>query len=135
MTRQVPLVRYLTLDPEPHLVAEECTACGARYFDERIACASCCGSDFTRVELPDTGVLEAFTIIGVAPPGVTAPFVAGIIDCGGTAVRANLVNVEPSPERVRPGMPLRLRTFSLGTDADGVEAIGFGFEPLEQDGT
>ena len=30
-------------------------------------------------------------------------------------------------------MPVRLATYSLGTDAQGVEAIGFGFEPTQQE--
>jgi hypothetical protein len=28
-------------------------------------------------------------------------------------------------------MKVRLTTFSMGTDANGTEAIGFGFEPIE----
>jgi hypothetical protein len=30
-------------------------------------------------------------------------------------------------------MLVRLATYSLGTDAQGVEAIGFGFEPTKQE--
>ena len=40
MAEQVPLVDYLVLGDDPHLVANECTACGARFFDRRNACAS-----------------------------------------------------------------------------------------------
>jgi len=50
-------------------------------------------------------------------------------DCGGTSVRANLVNIEADPEHVKLGMPLKLTTFAIGKDDDGVEAINFGFEP------
>jgi uncharacterized OB-fold protein len=39
------------------------------------------------------------------------------------------VNVEPSPEHVKLGMPVKLTTFSIGKDDAGVEAINFGFEP------
>ena len=46
MANRIPLVDYLVLEPEPHLVAHECTACGARYFDRRNACASCFGTEF-----------------------------------------------------------------------------------------
>jgi hypothetical protein len=28
-------------------------------------------------------------------------------------------------------MKVQLATYSMGADADGVEAIGFGFEPIE----
>jgi uncharacterized OB-fold protein len=73
--------------------------------------------------------LKSFTIVAFAAPGVPVPFVAGIIDCGGTSVRGNVVNTEPTPEKVTLGMKLRLTTFGIGTDEEGTEAIGFGFEP------
>ena len=48
---QVPFVDYLVLGDSPHLVAHECTNCGARFFDRRNACASCFASDFRDVEV------------------------------------------------------------------------------------
>jgi uncharacterized OB-fold protein len=131
MAQQVPLVDYLVLGDEPHLVASECTGCGARFFDRRNACASCSGRDFTKVSVPTEGELRAFTIVAFAAPGVPVPFVAGVVDCDGTSVRGNVVNVDPDPEHVQLGMKLRLTTFPVGTDAAGTEAIGYGFEPLE----
>ena len=127
---QIPLVAYLRLDPEPHLVANECTSCGARFFDRRNACASCFGTEFREVDVPTEGVLKSFTIVTFAAPGVPVPFVAGVIDCGGTSVRGNVINTEPDDEHVKLGMKVRLATTSLGTDDNGVEAIGFGFEPV-----
>jgi uncharacterized OB-fold protein len=129
---RVPLVDYLVLDSDPHLVAKACTACGARFFDRRNACAAC-GSDtgFDDVDIPQEGVLRSFTIVSMAAPGIPVPFVAGVVDCGGTSVRANVVNVEPDPEHVSLGMKVRLTTFPIGTDAEGTEAVGFGFEPIE----
>ncbi len=126
---QVPLVDYLELDGEPRLVAHECTACGARFFDRRNACASCGGLEFRDVDVPREGELRTFTIVSFAAPGVPVPFVAGIVDCGGTSVRGNVVNVEPDPEHMTLGMKLRLTTFPVGTDSAGTEAIGYGFEP------
>ena len=41
MAQQIPLVDYLVLGDDPHLVANECTSCGARFFDRRNACADC----------------------------------------------------------------------------------------------
>jgi len=69
------------------------------------------------------------TIVTFASPGVPVPFVAAIVDCGGTSVRGNLINVDPTPEKVSLGMKVKLATYSLGTDDNGAEAIGFGFEP------
>jgi uncharacterized OB-fold protein len=131
MAEQVPLVDYLVLGDEPHLVASECTNCGARYFDRRNACASCEGVDFRKVSVPTQGEVRAFSIVSFAAPGIAVPFVAAVIDCDGTSVRGNLVNVDPDPEHVKLGMKVRLATFPLGADSEGTEAVGFGFEPLE----
>jgi uncharacterized OB-fold protein len=130
MANQIPMVDYLALEPEPHLEVNECTGCGARFFDRRNACASCEGTDFHRTPLPTEGEVKAFTIVSFAAPGIPVPFVAGLVDCDGTTVRANVVNVEPDPDHVKLGMKVRLTTYSLGTDDAGTEAIGFGFEPL-----
>jgi uncharacterized protein len=129
----VPLVDYLVLGSQPHLTANECASCGARFFDRRNACAACSGLEFKTVEIDGTGELKAFTIVAFAAPGVPVPFIAGLIDCGGTSVRANVVGVEPDPEHVSLGMKVRLTTFSMGTDKNGVEAIGFGYEPIERE--
>ena len=83
-------------------------ACGARFFDRRNACASCFATDFTTVPVATEGTVRTFTIVTFAAPGVPAPFVASVVDCDGTQVRANLVNVEPDPEHVRDGMKVRL---------------------------
>ena len=71
-----------------------------------------------------------FFKLQVDAPGVPVPFVAGLIDCDGTSVRANIINIEPDAEHVTLGMQVQLATFPLGTDDDGTEAIGFGFEPV-----
>src|SRR6478735_540627 len=132
VAERIPMVDYLVLDDgEPHLVAHECTACGARFFDRRNACAKCFGTDFDTVPVATEGTVRTFTIVTFAAPGVPVPFVASVVDCDGTQVRANLVNVEPDPEHVHDGMKVRLSTYSLGADTNGTEAIGFGFEPKE----
>ena len=130
MTEQIPLVDYLVLGDEPHLVANECTACGARFFDRRNACAACGKTEFHPVDIPTEGEVQAFTIVSFAAPGVPVPYVAALVDCEGTSVRANLINVEPDPEHVMLGMRVRLATQPIGADSNGTEAIGFGFEPV-----
>jgi uncharacterized OB-fold protein len=130
MAKQIPLVDYLVLGDEPHLTANECTTCGARFFDRRNACASCGEAEFIKSDITTTGEVRAFTIVAFAAPGVPVPFVAALVDCEGTSVRANLINVEPDPEHVTLGMKVRLATLVVGTDTEGTEAIGFGFEPL-----
>jgi len=131
VTEQIPLVDYLVLGDDPHLVAQECDACGARFFDRRNACAACGGTGFTPVPVATEGELRTFTIVSFAAPGVPVPFVAGVIDCDGTSVRGNVVNVEPDADHVRTGMKVKLTTVPVGVDAAGTEAVGFGFEPRE----
>ncbi|MEN9792218.1 MAG: hypothetical protein RL330_296 [Actinomycetota bacterium] len=127
---QIPLVDYLVLGVEPHLTARECASCGARFFDRRNGCARCSGREFRTVDVPREGEVRAFTIVSFASPGVQVPFVSSIVDCGGTSVRANIINCDPTPEAVSLGMRVRLATYSLGTDSKGTEAVGFGFEPV-----
>lgn len=130
MGKQVPLVEYLALAPEPHLVANECTGCGARFFDRRNACASCENDEFKKVDIATHGEVRAFTIVSMAAPGVPTPFVAAVVDCDGTSVKGNLIEVEPDDEHVKLGMKVELATTSVGVDDDGAEAVGYGFRPV-----
>ena len=130
-TAQIPLVEYLVLGDSPRLVAQRCTTCGAKFFDRRNACAGCFGTGFESVDVATEGEVRAFTIVAHAAPGIPVPFVAAVVDCDGTSVRGNLVNIEPDADHVHTGIKVRLTTFPIGTDAAGTEAVGFGFEPLE----
>lgn len=129
MSEPIPFVNYLVLGDDPHLVANECTNCSARFFDRRNACAACSATDFQSVDIPTQGVVRTFTIVSFAAPGIEVPFVSAIVDCGGTSVRTNIVNIEASADHVKLGMPVKLTTFPIGKDEEGVEAINFGFEP------
>jgi uncharacterized OB-fold protein len=125
---RVPLVSYLALDP-PHLVAEQCQDCGARFFDRRNACASCGGDHFEQANVATTGTVRTFSIVAFSLPGTPVPFIAAIVDCGGTSVRGVLVGVPPDPAHVHVGMPVKLVTVSQGVDESGVEAVGYAFAP------
>jgi len=126
---QIPFVDYLVLGERPHLLAHECSRCGARYFDRRNACAGCFSTEFASVDIATDGVLRAFTIVTFAAPGVDVPFVAGVVDCDGTSVRGNIVNCPPDPDHVTLGMAVQLTTWVVGADSNGVEAVNYGFEP------
>ena len=129
MSKQVPLVSYLVLGNDPHLIAHECVNCKAHFFDRRNGCAKCFGTEFRDVTLPREGKVRAFTIVHSAAPGIKVPFVASVVECGTTRVSANIINVEPKPENLKLGMKVKLATYVLGKDEAGTEAIGFGFEP------
>ncbi len=130
MARQVPYVGYLSLGSDPHLVANECSSCGALFFDRRNACANCGARDFGTRRLANDGVLRAFTIVHRATPDVQVPYVSGIVDLdGGGVVKANIVGIHPDPGSLSLGMKLKLTTFLIGTDSQGTEAVSFGYQP------
>ena len=130
MANQIPIVSYLRLSDPPVLVAQECVSCGARYFDRRNGCAGCESQEFREAEVERTGEVRAFTIVSQAAPGVPVPFVAAIVDCAGTTVRANVIDIAPDPSVMSVGLKVQLTTYPLGTDDAGVDAIGFAFAPL-----
>jgi uncharacterized OB-fold protein len=130
MADQIPLVDYLVLGDDLHLVAHECTNCGARFFDRRNACANCSGTEFREFRVANEGALRTFTIVAHAAPGIPVPYVAGIVDCDGTSVAANIINTPATPESIKLGMKVRLTTYLVGTDEAGTEAIGYGYEPV-----
>jgi len=133
MGKQIPIVDYLVLDDgPPHLVAQESTETGALYFDRRNADAQSGKPGFRPRELATTGTVRTFTIVHRAAPGVPTPYVSAVVDIdGGGVVKTNLVNLQPDPDHVRFGMPVRLATYVVGTDDEGTEAVAFGFEPVE----
>jgi uncharacterized OB-fold protein len=128
--RRIPVVDYLVLEGDAHLVANACTACGALFFDRRNACARCGQVEFTRRALATTGVLRSFTIVHRAAPNVPVPYVSSVVELdGGGVVKANIVDAGSDPEKFDLGMRVKLTTFPCGVDAEGTEAVAFGFTP------
>jgi uncharacterized OB-fold protein len=128
----IPMVGYLVLDDQPHLIAQACTACGALYFDRRNACAKCGAVEFVARPVHPTGFLRSFTIVHRAAKGVPAPYTSAIVELDeGGVIKANLVGVDPDPDLINLGGRVRLTTFVAGTDDDGTDAIAFGFTQEE----
>ena len=127
---QVPIVDYLQLEESPHLMANECVACQARFFDRRNACGACGGVEFLTVPVANSGVLKAFSIVHRAAPTVQVPFVSAIVEMSdGTTVRANVVGLE-NPDDAELGMAVEMTTYICGTDDDGTECVAFGYAPV-----
>lgn len=123
----VPIVDYLQLGDDPHLLANQCTDCGARYFDRRNACAKCGAVDFDSVRVSDEAVLTAFSIVHRAAPGIPVPYVSAIVHTDdGTSVRANVVGLD-DPMTAELGMRLVFTTYGCGTDDNGTECVAFGY--------
>ena len=107
MATQIPLVSYLALDNgSPHLVANTCDQCGARFLDRRNACARCGAREFSPTSLATTGKVTSFTIVQRAAPGVKVPFVSQCRARRGGSVQANIVDRQS--RNVALGMPVKL---------------------------
>jgi len=120
-----PVVDHLVLDPEPHLVASRCSACGARFVVPRAACPGCGGRAFTTVPLPVTGTLRTWSVVRRPPPDavVPVPYVPAVFALSDrTTLAATLVGVEPAA--VQAGMAVELTTFAAG------DGVAFGFRPV-----
>jgi uncharacterized OB-fold protein len=128
----IPVVNYLILDNgDPHLEAQECENCGALYFGRRSACGRCfTRGPFKKRDLNISGTVRAFTAVKRGALG--AGFVSAIVDLdGGGNVKGNLVNADVDrPADIKLGAPVRLTTYTVGTDDDGNEAVAFGFETI-----
>jgi uncharacterized OB-fold protein len=130
MAKQIPMVDYLVLGAQPHLVSQACARCGALYFDRRNACARCSGTSFVTRELANQGALRAFTFVSRAK----RPYVSAVVDLdGGGVVKANLLGVD-DPAQVTARMPVILDTYVAGTDDEGTEAVAFGYRPRSSAG-
>lgn len=128
MTQTIPAVDYLVLGDDPHLVAQQCQACGARYFDRRNACAKCSGTSFAPRRLSNDGVVRAYTIVHRAAKGLDAPYTSVVVELqDGATVKANLRGVT-DPAAIHADLKVRLTTFEAGQDDEGTVAIAFGYE-------
>jgi uncharacterized OB-fold protein len=131
MAKQISMVDYLEVDDEgPTLVAHECQACGALYFERRNGCARCGRDTFAPRRLARTGVVKSFTIVHRSAPGVEVPFVSVVVALdGGGVVKATLREVEVDPAYITRDLPVELITYVAGTDSEGTDALAFAFRP------
>jgi uncharacterized OB-fold protein len=132
--KPLPVVPYLKIpdEGEPHLEGHKCSSCGAIFLGARRACSKCgtVGS-FEAVRLANRGELYVYSIIHRSFPGIEVPYVSAIVDLeGGGTVKGNLINVEPTPEKVKLGMPVELiYRIAPRKDAEGNEYLTYYFQP------
>ena len=129
------MVPYLKIpeDGEPYLEGHKCGACGATFLGERAVCSKCGARDqMSPVTLPNKGELYAYSIVHRSFPGIDVPYVSAVVDLeDGTAIKGNLIDVEPDPEKIPFGMPVEV-VFddALGRkDKDGNSYLSYFFKP------
>jgi uncharacterized OB-fold protein len=122
-----PVMPYLAFaaDGHPYLLGSKCGRCGQIFLGARENCAKCAArGQMAEIELGTTGSLYNYTIVYRSFPGVSVPFVSAIVDLdGGGTVKGNLLDVEPSPEKIRFGMKVKM----VFRGAEIANSAGAGF--------
>ena len=135
--KPLPAVPYLKIpeNGEPYLEAYKCGQCGATFLGERDVCSKCGARDqMSAVTLPNTGKLYSYSIVHRSFPGIAVPYVSAIVDLDdGTAIKGNLINVDPDPESIPFDMPVEVvYDDALGRkDADGNNYLSYFFQPAD----
>lgn len=134
-TGPLPVVDHLEIpdDGEPFLKGSKCGACGAVYLGKRNVCSRCAQRDqMEPMRLSDTGTLYTYAIVRRSFPGVEVPFVSAVVDLdsGGT-IKGNLMEVEPHPDHIAFGMPVKVvfRDALGRKDKDGNSYLSYFFVP------
>jgi uncharacterized OB-fold protein len=133
--KPLPVVDFLKLPDgaDPYLEGHKCQACGAIFLGERAVCSKCgARGKIEATKLSNTGTLYVYSIVHRSFPGIEVPYVSAIVDLdGGGTVKGNLINVEPNPEKIRPGMPVEVvYKDALGRkDREGNSYISYFFQP------
>lgn len=138
MSQALPAVDFLKL-PEgeaPYLEGHKCGNCGATFLGAREVCSKCGARDQIRaVRLPNTGSLYSYCIVHRSFPGIEVPYISAIVDLDdGTAIKGNLINVAPDPDKIEFGMPVEVvYGDALGRkDREGNSYTAYFFQPRSE---
>jgi uncharacterized OB-fold protein len=132
--KPLPVVPFLRIPDsgEPYLEAQRCQTCGALFLGARAVCSKCGTRDrFEARRLSNLGTLHVYSIVHRSFPGIETPYVSAVVDLeGGGTVKGNLIHVEPTPEKVRMGMPVEvIYRVAPQKDKEGNEYLAYYFQP------
>jgi uncharacterized OB-fold protein len=89
--------------------ASKCKGCGAVWFPPRLICAECGKREFEDVTLSNTGKVQTFTVIRVAPNEFCdeSPYAIGVVELDdGVMIQCQIVDC--LPEEIKTGMPVKI---------------------------
>lgn len=133
--KPLPVVDYLKIpdDGEPYLEGHKCGKCSAIFLGERKVCSKCGARDaMSTVKLSNKGKLYSYSIVHRSFPGIEVPYVSAIVDLeDGVAIKGNLIDIEPDPEKIKFDMPVEVvYRDALGRkDRDGNSYLSYFFKP------
>jgi len=125
--------RYWREIPQRYrLEASKCKGCGKVWFPPRLICPACRARDFEPVKLAETGKVQTFTVIRVAPKDFVdeVPYAIGIIDLeGGVPMQCQIVDC--APEDLKIGMPVKIEFRKVKEEGDaGILCYGYKAVPV-----
>ena len=135
--KPLPAVPYIKIPDgaDPYLEAQKCGSCGSTFLGERDVCSKCGARDqMSAIKLPNSGKLYSFSIVHRSFPGIEVPYISAIVDLDdGTAIKGNLINVEPDPEKIEFDMPVEvIFADALGRkDKEGNSYLSYFFQPRQ----
>ena len=138
-TSQRALAPEISTWPEdnPQLVGSQCDSCSATTFPSQQRCPRCSAGSMSKLLLPRTGTLVAWTTQGF-PPGAPyagptgkdfVPFGVGLVQLD-DVIRVEGRLTENDPAKLEFGQNVELTMIPFTTDADGNEVITFAFQPV-----
>ena len=133
--KALPVVDFLKIPEggEPYLEGHKCKKCGAVFLGERSTCSKCFARDALQpTRLSNRGTLYVYSIVHRSFPGIEVPYVSAVVDLeGGGTVKGNLIDIEPSPDKIRFGMPVEVvYKDALGRkDKEGNSYLSYFFRP------
>jgi len=130
----LPVVPFLKIPEggDPYLEGNKCGSCSAIFLGDRQVCSSCGARDgIEAVKLSNRGSLYVFSIVHRSFPGIETPYVSAVVDLdGGGTVKGNLINCDPTPEKVKMGMPVEvIYQIAPRKDSEGNEYLTYYFQP------
>jgi len=102
--------------------ASRCKKCGKRFYPPRLVCPECGGRKFETYNMPETGKLETFTVIRVAPSQFSdqAPYAIGVIAFDdGLQMMGQIVDGDLEALKIGQEMRLEFRK----VQADGTHGV------------
>ena len=133
--KPLPAVPYLKVpdDADPYLEGYACGNCGATFLGERTVCSKCGARDQMAPKvLPNSGKLYSYSIVHRSFPGIEVPYISAIVDLDdGTAIKGNLIGIEPDPDQIEFDMPVDVvYDDALGRkDKEGNAYLSYFFKP------
>lgn len=114
------------------LIGGKCQKCGKSFYPFRQSCPACGSDDVDRVKLPETGVVEVFSVVRSPPAEFAdkAPYIVALVRLDdGTLVPAQLTDV--TPEEVYEGMRVEATLRKYREQGEkGIIEYGVKFRPV-----